>query len=287
MITIASCLSLPEPDFDEAPLLRALAAAGVQAQVAAWDDPSVDWSRAGVVVIRSTWNYHQHLNAFLAWADAVSSVTTLLNDADVVRWNSHKGYLSELEKAGIAITPTELLYRGSEATLAGIMRSRQWSDVVIKPAVSGGSYRTLRSQGQAHGEEHLRDLLQDSDVLVQAYLPSVEARGERSMIFIDGQLTHAVRKSPRFQDDDEETIAVKPTAMESQFAEDVISACPFPSDKLMYARVDLAPLADGALAVMELELIEPSLFLTWGAHNTPESAAGLARLVARLQRERR
>jgi glutathione synthase/RimK-type ligase-like ATP-grasp enzyme len=285
MIWLATCKELPEPDFDELPLLRALKEAGLTARVAAWDDPTVPWHEAEIVLIRSTWNYHQKVGSFLGWIESVSTTCRLINPGEVIKWNHHKGYLLELEKAGIPVAPTALVRKGERTQLAEIMEHAGWKEVVIKPAVSGGSFRTLKNPGNAAGESHLAALLRDADALVQSYLPSVEDRGERSMIFIDGELTHAVRKSPRFQGDDEETVPVEPSVSERQFAESVLEACPFRLQDLVYARVDIAPNEAGRLVVMELELIEPSLFLTWGAHNTAASAAGLMRLVNRIKRE--
>ena len=178
MILIASCKELPEPDNDEKPLVLALAKAGISTAIAAWDDPNVRWECADLVLVRSTWNYHQHIDEFLEWIARVTQRSRLLNPAAVIRWNYHKSYLVELEKKGIAVAPTELLRSGDEGCLESLMRKRGWDEVVIKPAVSGGSYRTLRSHAQAEGQNHLTTLLKDTDVLVQSYLASVEERGE-------------------------------------------------------------------------------------------------------------
>lgn len=260
-VALVSCQTLPEPDPDAAPLAQALAAAGLCAEVRAWEDSQLDWAEARLTVLRSTWNYPWHHQSFLAWAAEVDRVSTLLNPLAVICWNTHKSYLLELERAGIPIAPTELVMRDSTGSLATILDERAWSEVVIKPAVSAGSYRTLRiGRGELEqGQAHLRALLNDGDALVQRYLPSVEDYGERALVVIDGELTHAVRKSPRFVGDEEEISAeaLPVSEAERRLAEAVLAHV---TSGLLYARVDVAPGLGGTPVVMELELVEPSLF---------------------------
>lgn len=277
-VALVSCRVLPEPDPDQQPLSDALAAAGIEAAVLGWDDPEVDWSLAGLTVLRSAWNYPLDREGFLAWAERVGRVSRLLNGLSVVRWNSHKRYLLDLERQGVPVTPTVLLPRGSVASLDAILAERGWTEAVVKPAVSAASFRTLRvgPGDREGGEAHLQALLAGRDVLVQRYLPSVEDHGERALVFIDGELTHAVRKSPRFEGDDEAVTAdpVPVSAAEAHLARRALGAVDGP---LLYARVDVTPGAEGRPVVMELELVEPSLFLR-------QSAAALERFVAAIRR---
>jgi hypothetical protein len=277
-VVLVSCLELPEPDPDAAPLAEALAAAGIEADVLAWDDGGADWSRAPLAVLRSTWNYPPHRGAFLEWAQRVSAVSQLWNPLPVVRWNTYKGYLLELERDGIPVTPTVLLPRRSTVTLRRIRAERNWREVVVKPVVSAASFHTRRF-GPADpeaGEAHLRTLVAERDVLVQRYLPSVEDHGERALVWIDGELTHAVRKAPRFEGDDEAVSAdaVTISAAEAALAQRAIDRVEGP---LFYARVDVAPGPDGEPVVMELELVEPSLFF-------PQHPPALGRFVAGIRR---
>ena len=286
-IALVSCVQLPEPDADMAPLEAAVRAAGLSCEVVGWDDPSVDWSRFRLTLLRATWNYPQALPAFLDWLARVDPVTRLWNPPALVRWNAHKGYLLELAARGIPVAPTELVRAGSAVTLVEIIDRRGWDEVVVKPAVSAGSFRTIRVGRAGHtgdagragldaGEAHLRSLAAERDVLVQQYLPAVEGYGERALIWIDGALTHAVRKSPRFEGDREqvsEAMAIAPA--EAALAERVLASIDMPK---LYGRVDVAPGPDGQPLVMELELVEPSLFF----RQNPEA---LARLVRALGRE--
>jgi hypothetical protein len=274
-VAIVTCARMPEPDEDEGPLMDALRAAGVDAALVAWDDPGVDWSGFDAAVLRSPWNYHRAPEAFLAW---VETQRRLWNPPAIVRWNAHKRYLLDLERAGVEVTPTVLLAKGAETSLADVLRARGWSDVVVKPAISGGSFATLRvtHANAAEGEAHLRRLVAAEDTLVQAYLASVEGHGERAIVWIAGELTHAVRKSPRFLDGHEAVDLVPIEPDERAFAERVLA--PY-VDSILYGRVDMARGPDGRPCLMELELIEPSLFV----RRHPPALARLVRAIAALQ----
>jgi hypothetical protein len=280
-VALASCVDLPEPDLDEAPLLAGLAAAGLTTGVLAWDDPAADWSAARMTVLRATWNYPLRPRAFLRWAQATAGVTDLWNRLPAVRWCLHKSYLLDLQRSGVAVAPTELVPHGSDRTLAEVMRRRGWREAVVKPAISAASFRTKRVHAtrQAEGEAHLRALAVDGDVLVQQYLHAVEDYGERALVWIDGELTHAVRKSPRFDEDDESVSAAQPiapaeAALATAALDRVAAALGEPP---LYARIDVAPGPGGEPLLMELELIEPSLFF-------PQSPAALTRFVAAIRR---
>ena len=261
LVLIATERVLPEPDPDEDLLLTALDAAGLEPRLAAWDDPDVGWGAARLAVVRSTWDYHHQQDAFASWAERAAVCTALYNPAGVLRWNSHKAYLLELARAGVPVVPTVLLPRGASAGLADVMPERGLRRIVVKPAVSASSYRTLavESSNLDEGEAHLRDLLAERDALVQPYVQSVEDYGERAVIWIDGEFTHAVRKAPRFADNEESVSgALPPADDELEVARAALAAVREP---LVYARVDLARDDAGRPMVMELELIEPSLYL--------------------------
>lgn len=280
-VALASCVSLPEPDADMAPLLAALRAAGLSAEARGWDDSAADAAFAGarLVLLRSTWNYSLRPRAFLDWVERTASATRFFNPVATVRWNAHKSYLLDLHARGVPVVPTTLLRRGDATPLRDVMLALGAARVVVKPAVSGGSRETMlvyAATTLAAGEAHLRKLAAHEDVLVQPYLDSVEGHGERALVWIDGELTHAVRKSPRFIGDEERVSAAVPIADdEAAVARAALAVAPTP---LLYARIDVARDAKGAPRVMELELIEPSLFFAQGP-------AALARLVAALRRQ--
>ncbi len=276
-LRIATCRPLPEPDVDEDVLLAALRARGIAARMAAWNDPEEDWDARVPTVIRSTWDYIHDVRAFERWLERAERAAPLWNPSDVVRGNLHKRYLLDLERRGIPIVPTRVLGRGSRQTLAQVAGDRRWDDVVVKPAVGAGSFRTERFQADAFaaGEAHFAALLRERDVLVQPYEPSVEGHGERALVWIDGAFTHAVRKTPRFGADPErvsEALPIEPDELELG-----LRALEPHAEKLLYARVDMARGPDGDPRVMELELVEPSLFLKQCPAALDRLAAGLAR----------
>lgn len=282
-VALASCTNLPEPDFDEAPLLAALAAVGLSARTLAWDDPAADWGAARMTVLRATWDYPLRPRAFLDWVRRAARVSDLWNRPAAVRWNLHKGYLLDLERHGVAVTPTELVRRGSERRLAEVMAARGWPEAVVKPAVSAASYRTRRlgAGREAAGEAHLRALVAEGDALVQSYLPSVEGYGERALVWIEGELTHAVRKSPRFDDDEESISAAAIAPAEAELATAALArVAEVLGEAPMYARIDLAPGAAGEPVVMELELIEPSLFFPFSERALDLFVAAIRRRLA-------
>ncbi len=274
-VGLITCVRIPEPDPDQEPLLTALRAVGVDAEMLAWDDPEATPDAFELCVLRSPWNYFQHLQSFLEWILRAEQSTRLLNPGDVVRWNVHKGYLRELEAAGVAVVPTAWVNRGESASLADVMEREAWDAVVVKPAVSAGSYRTERfhCSEAAAGQRLLNDLSRDGDVMIQKYMPSIEGRGERALVWIDGAFTHAVRKSPRFSGSEEKTSeAMELSRQELAFGQRVMSRI---ENNLLYARVDIMENENGTPTLSELELTEPSLFLD-------QSTTALNRFVAAI-----
>ena len=267
-LRVVTCKTLPEPDMDEAPLTDALAAAGIDAALVAWEDESIDWDAPIPTIIRSPWNYARQLGAFLAWVDRVSAAAPLLNPADVVHDNVHKRYMLALAARGVPIVPTTLVERGDTCQLPA-------STLVIKPEVGGGSLHTKVFADGRDGIDHLRFVTSLGAALVQPYIDSVDDYGERSLIYIDGAITHAIRKTPRFVGDAERIEGPFPIADDERAVAEAALA-PY-VDRIFYGRVDIVRAADGHPMVMELELVEPSLFF---ARHPP----ALDRFVAGLRR---
>lgn len=282
-IALARCRDLPEPDMDEAPTLAALRDAGHDAACLNWDDPHAEpAANFDAVVIRATWNYINDVKGFLNWVDTTARATKLMNSPADVRWNVHKGYLLQLESAGVPIVPTRLVRTGQSLDVAALVASEGWPKVVIKPAVGAGSFLTHRFEpGDPEAQAFLDRFVRSQDMLVQRYMPSVESAGtgdhtggERALVVIDGELTHAIEKSPRFADDEESVRAASVDDADRAFAARVLSAEDF-GDPL-FARVDVMRGDDGELLLSELELVEPSLFFPFGE-------AGLKRFVDALE----
>lgn len=255
-IALATCQQLPEVDVDEPLLLAALRERGADATMVAWDDVEANFA-ADVCVIRSTWNYYLAADAFLEWAARTALITSLCNRLPVVRWNANKRYLGDLMLKGVPTVPTVF----SPSSVEGAMRTLAVDRAVIKPSVSAASFETMRvDRGNlAEAETLARTIATRCEVMVQPYVQSVERYGERSLIWIDGAFTHAIRKSPRFGGEHEDVSEALPIAADEQALAELALASI--GDELLYARVDVARDGDGRPMLMELELIEPSLFL--------------------------
>jgi glutathione synthase/RimK-type ligase-like ATP-grasp enzyme len=262
----------PEPP----QIAEALRSRGIEAEVVVWH-AEVDWAAFDLVVVRSTWDYFDRLDEFLDWTDRVSSVSRIINSPKVIRWNSHKGYLAELGEAGIPVLPTLALAEGA-ARPAERMWATGWDEVVIKPAVDGGARQALRARPTApEAVEHLSRLVAAGDTIVQPYAPSVE-QGETSLFFFGGGFSHAVRKIPKAGDYRVQALhggseeVHEPSPAELDVAVRAMALAP---DDLVYARVDLIDVA-GQPTLMELELIEPDLFLRMAPGAVDRFAAAVA-----------
>jgi glutathione synthase/RimK-type ligase-like ATP-grasp enzyme len=281
-IALATCAALPDLDPDDRLLADALRALGVEVAAPVWDDAAVEWGAFDLVLVRSPWDYHLKRDAFLAWTRSVAAVTELRNPAHVVAWNTDKTYLRSLAERGVPTVPTEWVARGTAApALATLLAARGWErgEAVVKPTVGLGSSGLLRipaGDPDGAGARHLAELVADGDAMVQPFLPSLQEEGELSLLFCAGELSHAVRKRPvpgefRVQPEFGATAtAEQPSAAQVDVARRALACA---GETLDYARVDLVADGDGAPLVMELELVEPTLYL--------EGAPGAAERFAR------
>lgn len=272
---------MPELDADDRLTVDVLEQRGLRAVPAVWDDPAVDWSKAGVVIIRSTWDYNTRHDAFLAWTETVAAVAPLYNPPALVRWNSHKSYIKDLETRGVPVVPTSWLQRGQTVDLRRLLAQSGWQRAVVKPAVGLSTYGVKRVGGSAHDQAHVEALLSEYDVMVQPYMESVEDYGERALIFIGGTYSHAARKTA-FQallpaGEAGETPA-EASGAEIAVAVKAVQALPEPA---LYARVDLVRADRGEPLVIELEVVEPSLFLGMHPRAAHRFADALIPLAAR------
>ncbi len=265
----------------DAPLVDALARAGARVELPAWRD-QVEWAAYDLAVVRTTWDYVDHRDEFIAWAHAAAEACPVLNPPDVLRWNTHKGYLIELEERGAPVVATAWLAAGDTVELADLVASRGWGEVLAKPAVGSGSRDVLRVPVGAarQAQPAFAALLARSDLMVQPYLTSVEQQGELSVIVVDGVVTHAVRKVPvggdfRVQQQYGSEYLREPTDTEAaELARWVVEVT---GHDLLIARVDLLEDAHGMLQIVELEATEPDLYLGLA----PDAAAVIAQAILR------
>ena len=254
--------SMPRADVEMPVLVSALADRGVRGRVVVWGSP-FDWSSVPLVLVRSPWDYVGSLDAFLGWAEKVDQTTVLVNPLRVLKWNSHKSYLAELAGAGVPTIPTSVVPRAASAEARGAELANYRGEVVIKPAVSVGAIGAFRGPAlSVEAGAHLAGLTAGGDALVQPFQPAVLEEGEISLVYLGGSLSHAVRKVPsggdyRVQARYGGTVrSHQPTRRQRDVAEAALARAPAP---VSYARVDMV--GEQEPLVMELELIEPELFL--------------------------
>ena len=253
---------MPHGPAEENPLLvDALAARGVTAAIEPWGSGADAHGR--LVVVRTTWDYTANIQEFLAWIRETASITTVLNPADIIEWNSHKSYLLDLAYAAVPVIPTALVPHGASDAEQRAALEEYEGEVVIKPAVSVGAYGTVRVGAlSAEAAVHLRSLVDTGDALVQPYEPTVTA-GEVSLIYFGGEYSHAVRKIPAAGDYRVQIFyggVVEPHMASPEEQAVAVAALAAVAGELAYARVDLVTTSRGPV-LMELELIEPQLFL--------------------------
>lgn len=260
--TFVTYSGMPDLDADDRLAGDVLAQRGYAVAAALWDDPAVDWSAAGAVIIRSTWDYNLRHEAFLAWAESVARVAPLYNPLELVQWNIHKSYLSDLASKGVSVVPTFWLKAGARADLRETLAEAGWQEAVIKPAIGLSTFGVRRVTGCAQDQAHLDELLLEHDVMVQPFLKSVQDYGERALMFINGTYSHAARKTafqPLLPTGEAGETPAEATGAEIAVAVKAIQALPAPA---LYARVDLVLGDTGEPLVIECELIEPTLFLS-------------------------
>ena len=277
-ILLLTAENLPHEDNETGLVAAALTELGVDSQIVAWTSPSL--GAADLAVVRSTWGYTDQLAEFLSVLGSLDA--PLSNPLEVLRWNCHKGYLALLAAANVPVVPTTVVL-AAEFRPGFLLPETGTPEIIIKPAVSAGGFGVGRfPSGSAAATAHLTAILATKDALVQPFQPEVTA-GERSLIHLGGVFSHAVRKMPatgeyRVQQRYGGVITVhRPSSAELAVADRALAAVPGGPDALSYARVDVIGPAD-APVVMELELIEPELFL----HRAPGSAARFARVLADL-----
>ncbi|MFE6426185.1 MULTISPECIES: ATP-grasp domain-containing protein [Streptomyces] len=267
-IALVTCRPGPRVSVDrDLPVLaRALADAGASASVEVWDDAGVDWAAFDLALIRSTWDYSWRADEFTAWAERCGGATRLANPAPVVRWNTDKRYLADLAAAGVPTVPTRYAAPGEAPGLP------DGHEYVVKPTSGAGARFAARYTPGEHAtavRQVERMHAEGFTAMVQPYMRAIDTAGERALQFFGGRLLHASRKGAVLAPGtpyDARKVAHPglepwtPTAAEVAVAEAALAAVPGAAEPL-YARVDLVDGDDGRPRVMELELVEPNLFL--------------------------
>ncbi len=302
-IALITCREPGEDVRDRRPTIEALEARGHEVEVLAWDavrnerdsgkpataDADADgWPEPALegfdlALPRSTWNYHLHAADFLRWIDRAAQQTEVWNRPAAIRGNHHKRYLTALAERGVRTVPTFLVPKGSAVSLDAIRGAKGWGGVVVKPAVGASSFATrafpeVDADLDLGAEAFFREAVAARDTLVQPLLRAFQEGLERSIVWIDGEITHVVSRGFRTEgEEDVAAIAAPATEAEKLLAAQCLSPL---MGLLMNARIDVIPGADGSPLVSELELIEPSLYLDLA----PEAAECFARAAEKRVR---
>lgn len=290
-VAFATSAAWPELTPDDRLAVEPCRARGMRVSPAVWSDPRVAWSDFDAIVIRSTWDYHRRFAEFDRWIAMLErSRCPVWNPCRLLRWNANKLYLAELELRGVPIVPTALLPSGSASTVRDVMDAHGWDDVVVKPTVSATAYGTRRVRRRDLDPRGDRDAaagdvaaLDVGDLLVQPLVPEIETAGEWSVVFLGGAFSHSVRKRPVAGDFRVQTefggsaVAERAPARVVEAAERVVGAAAGP---WLYARVDGVETAGGFL-LMELEMLEPLLFLELVADAPERFAEAIGAVVDR------
>lgn len=269
---------------DEQALPARFAAAGVDAEPVVWSAPDVDWSRYDALVIRSTWDYFERIDEWRSWLGAIEPKVPLYNPPALVRWNLDKRYLAELEGRGVHIAPTRFFDAGARVDLAALVADAGWAEAIVKPTVSGGAARTHRFRAaEARAvQPALDEILRTTGALVQPFLDEIARVGEHSLLFFGGELSHAVLKTPKAGDFRVQAQhggthrPVTPTAEMVAAARAILKALP---TETVYARIDGVE-RGGRFELMEVEVIEPYLFLPGAPESAVDRYVGAVRAAA-------
>jgi glutathione synthase/RimK-type ligase-like ATP-grasp enzyme len=260
-IALITCAEYPQLHEDERVLLSALTAAGADARALVWSDPEVAWGDLDLAVIRTTWDYFERFAEFTAWLDGLERARVrLCNSLPLVRWNMDKHYLGQLAAQGVAIVPTRFVDAPERLDLADLLRAQGWERAILKPALSGGAYRTHKlTLAEAPGlQGELESIAAAGGALVQPFVPEIVDEGEWSLLFFDGAFSHAVLKTPKGGDFRVQTQfggtveRVTPPPAMLAAATAIVRGLPAPAT---YVRIDGVRRGD-AFLLMEVEAID-------------------------------
>lgn len=257
-------------------------------QIVSWDDMSIDWHQFAAVLIHTPWDYYDNPIKFIKTMEHIASQSPVFNSIDIVRWNMDKSYLGDLDRAGIRIIETQYINTAITPDVLAIMPGANWAEgYIFKPTVSAGAADVYLIRS-AHDAKRIYDTRYKNNhptLMIQPFMKEIQEEGEWSFIFFDGEYSHGVLKKPL-----EGEIGVKHSVKNKEYipTHDMVSQAKdiyqkvikLRQDNPLYTRLDTIKGPDGKLYVMELEQIEPFLYL----HAHPEAANKLVQgLLARIE----
>ncbi|MDA0194198.1 MAG: hypothetical protein O2887_00140 [Bacteroidetes bacterium] len=265
-IAWVTCNKIPDLIDSERRLLSSLHVDHLHVKPVVWDDSRVDWEEFKLVLIRSVWDYHLKIDQFLNWLDKLDDLRVMVyNPIHILRWNHHKFYLNDLKLMGVPVLPTMFHRKNETLDLQSIFAKSGWKEIIIKPAISATAYKLYRLTPDIspHMAKELMHLAKNCDLLIQKFQPAIITSGEWSFIFLNKKFSHSVHKMPapgdfRTQNDFGGTIRLRPP--EDSILKQVKQIMQSIDQDLLYSRID-GIIINGQFQLMELELIEPDLFL--------------------------
>lgn len=254
---------------------------GLSLEAVRWVDPAIDWSAFGAVMVNCAWDYQDDHEKFLRKLDEITALgVPVFNSPEMVRWNIRKTYLRELEKLGVPVIPTLWPEAPTAPDIRDAMAAFGSDDVILKRQVGAGARSQVR-----FNKDNIPDAgrVLDRPGMIQPFIPSIATEGEYSFLFVDGEFSHALVK--RAADGDYRIQAsyggrshtVEPSPTDLAQARAVLEAT---DETPLYARVDMVRGLDGSLLLMELEIIEPDLYVGDGPHIGVLLGKALAKRIA-------
>jgi glutathione synthase/RimK-type ligase-like ATP-grasp enzyme len=284
-IAFVTCDRLPKLNGDDRLVADALQRRGFLVTAAAWNDAAIDWRQFASVVIRTAWDYHLDADRYAAWLRRCATEdVNLWNPPAPVLANIDKRYLNDFAAAGVDIVPIEYVERGQASSLRTLLERGNWTDAVVKPAVSASAYGTWRtSLGTAAADQRRFDeeVVQRS-LLLQPFADEIVTTGEWSIVFFNGEYSHAVLKKPApadFRVQEELGGHAEPQEPPMLLVEQARRALSHAAAPLLYARVDGIE-RDGRFVLMELEINEPFLYIASSAAAAERFADAIVRTIA-------
>ena len=270
---------------DGPPLLAAFERHGIDVDAIAWGSDA-DWSAYDGVVVRTTWDYIEDRDAFIGWARRVGHATRLANPPDALAWNTDKRYLRDLAGVGVPTIPTVWV----ESSEVEAVVPPEWDEVVVKPAISAGGRQSARYRRDEldDAQELIARIVSGSAAMVQPYVATIDEGGETGTYFFGGEASHAITKAailrPGQRPSDDLSLGATQVVTAApldpalvDFGRRVLAAVPGGGDQLVYARVDTATGDDGDPMLLELELVEPFLWLETDPAGADPYVAAVAR----------
>lgn len=285
-VALVTCTRQPDIHLDDRLVADALARRGFRVSAGAWNDSSIDWRQFAAVVIRSTWDYHLDGERYVDWLHRCQSDgVNLWNPAAAVLANIDKRYLADFADAGVATVPIEYLVRGRTQALGALLERRRWTQAVVKPAVSASAFGTWRTSLAASeaDQSRLDEGVMRRSLLVQPFTDEIVTSGEWSIVFFDGEFSHAVLKKPApgdFRVQEELGGHAEPRRLAPAIVEQARRVLAHAGGPLLYARVDGIE-RDGQFVLMELEVNEPFLYLGASSGAAERFADAIGRAATR------